>query len=369
MKLCNCDMRTFSERCKGKKIVCYGIGNEFNRMIKSYSDYEWTDRIYFLADGNQSREGEVVWIKDRKYPLISLNTLKKKITADIVILIACIAYAEVVKELNSIPAFDNIECYLFHFMFSLSEQETIRIKRENNLFIPPIIHYCWFGRKDKSDLHKRCMESWYKYCPDYEIKEWNEDNCDINETVYTKQAYEHGKYGFVPDYFRLKILYENGGIYLDTDVEVLKNIDDLRYNKAFCGLEFPGEAALGLGFGSIKGMPLLLKMMERYKTLSFIRPDGSPDETASPVFQSADLMERGMTCENRLQDVEGMTVYPVEVLSPQNVYTGITTISRNTLMWHHFDGSWLNGNKLKRKRERRQESEWIQRMIDMNEGG
>lgn len=368
MKLRNCDMKSFSERCRKKKIVCYGIGNEFHRMIKGYSGYEWADRIHLLADRNKGREGEAVQIKGREYFLVSLDTLIKELTEDMVLLVTCMAYADVVKELNRISALDEVECYLFHFMFSLSEGEEIQIRRSEEPLIPPVIHYCWFGGGDKPDLYKRCIENWHKYCPDYQVREWNEDSCDINETVYTKQAYGLGKYGFVPDYFRLKIIYEHGGIYLDTDVEMLKSIDDLRYNKAFCGLEFPGEAAFGLGFGAVKGFPLLLKMMERYRTMPFIREDGLPDETASPVFQTADLIENGMTYENKIQEAGGMTIYPVEVLSPQNVYTGTVSISPNTLMCHHFDGSWLDGDRLDRKRNRRRESAAIQRMIDVGEG-
>lgn len=368
MILRNCDLRTFSDRCKGKKIACYGIGKEFDRIIKSYSDYEWVDNIEFLVDGNVNREGEVIRIKERNFLLMSIQTFQKIAADNVILFIACMAYSEIIKELNRIPQFDNTQCYLFHFMFPLSEGEKIEIKRRKERLIPPTIHYCWFGGKDKPDLYKRCIESWYKYCPDYEIKEWNEDNCDVTETVFTKQAYECGKYGFVPDYFRLKITYENGGIYLDTDVEILKDINELRYNEAFCGLEFPGEAALGLGFGAVKGHPLILRMMERYRAISFVNPDGSLNETGSPVFQSADLMEHGMTYENKLQEVAGMTIYPIEVLSPQNVYTGITGISENTFMWHHFDGSWVSGDRLRRNVERKQESAMIQQMIDVNEG-
>ncbi len=368
MILRDCDMKSFSNRCKGKRIACYGIGKEFHRIMSSYSDYDWIDNIEFLVDGNSDREGEIVQVNEQSYSIISLDCLRESVSSDIVILITCMAYAEVIKELNYIPELKSTECYLFHFMFPLSEGDNIQIQRRQEILIPPTIHYCWFGKKEKPDLYKRCMESWYKYCPDYEIKEWNEDNCDVNETIYTKQAYECGKYGFVPDYFRLKIIYENGGIYLDTDVEILKNIDDLRYNEAFCGLEFPGEVNLGLGFGAVKGHSLILKLIERYKIMPFIKQDGSIDETASPVFQSADLIENGMKYGNILQEIAGLTIYPIEVLSPQNVYTGITTISNNSYMWHHFDGSWVSGDRLERNIKRKKESAIIQRMIDLNEG-
>ena len=368
MILKNCDMKTFSKRCKNKQIACYGIGGEFERIMDSYSNYEWFDKIKLLVDGNAAKEGNSWEIKNRVYKIVSLEYLCSHITSETVILITCAAYYEVVQTLNLIAELDQVECYLFHFMFSQSENETISIRQNELSTIPPLIHYCWFGGNELPDLYKRCIDSWHKWCPNYEIKEWNENNCDINETLFTQQAYESKKYGFVPDYFRLKIIYEYGGIYLDTDVEIVKNIDDLRYNEAFCGLEFPGEVALGLGFGARKNHPLMQKLMERYKTMSFLNSDGSTNEIGSPVFQSADLREFGMSSENRLQLIQGMTIYPVEVLSPQNVYTGITNISENTYMWHHYDGSWVSGERLKRKKKRQAESAELQRIIEKNEG-
>ena len=204
------------------------------------------------------------------------------------------------------------------------------------------------------DLYKRCIESWHRHCPDYEIKEWNETNCDITETVFTKQAYEVGKYGFVPDYFRLKVIYENGGIYLDTDVEVLKNMDDLRYNQAFCGMQFPGEAAFGLGFGSEKGNEIFSFLMQRYKYMTFMKTDRSLDETASPYYQTRDLFELGMQYGNRLQIVDGLTIYPIEVLSPQNVITGERCITEYSYALHHYDGSWVSGEHLRRNQRRKE---------------
>ena len=103
--------------------------------------------------------------------------------------------------------------------------------------IPKKIHYCWVGGNSKPPLVKKCIQSWKKYCPDYEIIEWNESNYDISKNIYMKQAYEAKKWAFVTDYMRLDIIYEHGGIYLDTDVELIKNIDDLLSNEAFAGIE------------------------------------------------------------------------------------------------------------------------------------
>ena len=118
--------------------------------------------------------------------------------------------------------------------------------------IPKVIHYFWFGKKEKPEIFKKCLESWKKYCPDYEIKEWNEENFDVNVNNYTSQAYEKGKYAFVSDYARFEVLYNYGGVYVDIDVEFLKNIDSLLDENVFMGFEDRGQVAPGLITGAMK---------------------------------------------------------------------------------------------------------------------
>lgn len=367
MVLKNCSMLTFAERCSNKKIACYGIGGEFERIIKAYLSYKWIDSIAYLIDGSEKKQGTSIKINEKEFNVCSLASIKS-ISKDTIILITCTSYYEVYNFLQTIEELANCECYIFQFMYSLSEYDKLTIKQTSKKKIPSKIHYCWFGGGELPDLYKKCIDSWYRWCPDYEIIRWDESNCNIDEIPFTRQAYDCKKYGFVPDYFRLKIIYENGGIYLDTDVEVLKNIDELCYNDAFCGLEIPGEAALGLGFGARKNHPMIKFMMERYKDMIFLNSDGSLNETASPVFQSEDLIKHGMSYENKLQIVNDMTVYPIEVLSPQNVYTGITNISKNSYLWHHFDGSWLSGERLRKKQKRIAESKELESIILANEG-
>lgn len=349
MNLKRCDMQTFSSVCKGKKLACYGIGGEFQRILKNYQGYGWVNDICYLVDSNPLRNGEKMIVNDREYMIFSLEHFLQEDLKDVIMFVTCTAYIEVVKSLNAIGRLDNMECYLFHFMYALSEGEDYAIQRTEQMLIPPVIHYCWFGGNELPDLYKRCIQSWHEKCPDYEIREWNESNCDVNEIAFTKEAYDCKKYGFVPDYFRLKIIYENGGIYLDTDVEVLKNLDDLRYNKAFCGMEYPGEAALGLGFGAEKGNETIHYLMQRYETMHFIQEDGSLDETISPIYQTKDLMQIGMQYGSKIQNISGLTIYPVDVLSPKNVYTGETILTENSYALHHYDGSWVDSESRKKK--------------------
>ncbi len=356
-------MRTFSERCRGKKLACYGIGEEFERMIKNYAEYDWEKQIHYLIDGNSQKRGTAINVNGKNFQILSLDEFLQHDLENTFILVTCLAYAEVVKHLNTIEKLASMDCYLFHFMFGIWEGTEWKIRQTEEALIPPTIHYCWFGGKEMPDLYKRCIGSWKQYCPDYEIKEWNESNCDISETAYTKQAYEAGKYGFVPDYFRLKIIYENGGIYLDTDVEVLRSLDDLRYNQAFCGLEVPGEAALGLGFGAVKGNPVIQQFMLRYKNMNFINKDGTYNETISPIYQTEDLMKMGMRYGTKLQVIHGMTIYPVDVLSPKNVNTGEKYITPNSYAIHYYDGSWVDGSRLEKKKLREKNVKELQALF------
>lgn len=364
MILRNCNLRTFSERCRGKTLVCYGIGFEFEQMLKNYAGYPWVNAIESLADNSPSKWETDFDIQGRRYQIQRPEQMfADNDVSDMVILITCSYWADIVEQLNSVKKLANAECYIYQFMFALSEREKIVIPQTEECLIPAVIHYCWFGKKELPDLYKRCIESWHRYCPDYEMREWNEDTCDVSETLFTKQAYEAGKYGFVPDYFRLKIIYEQGGIYLDTDVEVLKSLDDLRHNEAFCGMQAPGEAAFGLGFGAVSEHRVIRRLMERYQKMPFLKEDGNCDEPISSVYQTGDLQELGLTYGNRLQKVRGLTVYPTEVLSPQNVLTGECDITEHTYALHHYDGSWVSGEKLVKKRQRAEDAKKIREMF------
>lgn len=352
----NCDMRTFFGRCGDKKIACYGIGHDFARILKNHKEYPWAERTGLLVDNDLGKQDTDFMIGERNYKITDLEGLLREDLSNIVILISCSYYAEILQQLNAMSALDKTECYIYYFMFTLSEHNPVCIRTKEECLIPAVIHYCWFGGGALPDLYKRCIDGWHRYCPRYRIVEWNENNCDVNENNFARQAYGMKKYGFVPDYFRLKIIHEHGGIYLDTDVELLRSLDDLRYNEAFCGMEVPGEAAFGLGFGAVAGHPVIEKLLTRYDNMPF-------SETISPVWQTADLMDMGMEYGNRQQEVRGMTIYPVEVLSPMNLVTGELNLTEHTYSIHHYDGSWVSGERLEKKKKRQEDIRKIQAMM------
>ena len=228
--------------------------------------------------------------------------------------------------------------------------ENLRLFKEP--IIPKVIHYCWFGHNPIPDKYKVWMESWHKFCPDYEIKEWNESNYDITKNKYMMQAYENKKWGFVPDYARLDIIYTHGGIYLDTDVEIVASFDELLYQKGFAGFESEQFVALGLGFGAVKGLPIIKEMMDYYDNQEFVNEDGSLNLIASPRLQTGILMEHGLQANGEYQIIDGMTIFPEKMFCGKSVLSRMIMLKPYTRSIHYFDASWQDENSKGKIRNR-----------------
>ena len=214
--------------------------------------------------------------------------------------------------------------------------------------IPKRIHYCWFGRAPIPELAQKCIDSWHKYMPDYEYKLWNEDNFDISCNSYVKEAYEAKKYAFVSDYVRLYALYYEGGIYMDTDVEVLKPYDDLLTLSGFIGFEGTKYHPVGTGtIASVPGGQWLQEQLTAYINIHFIKADGSYDLTTNPVRITAIMKQNGFHQDGKEQVYKDMHVFPVDYFCPRQT-TGEFLITENTYCDHHYIGSWNEGKKKSR---------------------
>lgn len=204
--------------------------------------------------------------------------------------------------------------------------------------IPKIIHYCWFGGNPLPELAKKCISSWKKYFPDYEIKEWNEDNFDVNCCDYVKEAYDEKKWAFVSDYARFWILYHEGGIYFDTDVEVIKDMSPIIEKGAFIGCETVDKCAPGLGLGVNPGLGLYKEILDYYDSIHFI----SRNEIQETVVDHTTkiLKRHGWIGNGEIEEVAGVTVYPPEYFCPMDYMTGKITITDNTYSIHWYAASW-----------------------------
>ncbi len=204
--------------------------------------------------------------------------------------------------------------------------------------IPKKIHYCWFGRGEKPKLARKCIASWKKYCPDYEIIEWNEDNFDLNMNAYTKMCYEQKKYAFLTDYIRLWVVNNQGGIYFDTDVEVVRCFDDLLSNSAFFGFENKENINTGVGFGAEVGNEILQKMLEEYDVFL----DGNHGTQGCPILNTQALKKMGLQLNGKKQQIQNAIVYPSDYFNPYDDEIGRLTKTENTYSIHWFAKTWLD---------------------------
>ena len=207
--------------------------------------------------------------------------------------------------------------------------------------IPKIIHYCWFGGNPKPKMAEKCIESWKKYCPDWKIIEWNEQNFDVNRNGYTKMCIEQRKFAFLSDYVRLFVVAEHGGVYFDTDVEVIRNLEPLLENEAFFGFETPEYVASGLGFGSVAHGTAIEAMLREYDALL----DGTKGVIGCPRLNTAALEKLGLVRDGSMQTVAGARILPIEYLNPYESNTGRMKKTKNTYSIHWYSASWVSWKK------------------------
>ena len=208
--------------------------------------------------------------------------------------------------------------------------------------IPKVIHFCWFGGNEKPAIVKKCIKSWRKYCPDYEIIEWNEENFDVNCIPFCQQAYEAKKWAFVSDYARLKVLLEYGGIYMDTDVELLRPIDDLLALECFIGFQHEHFVSNGLIFGAEANHSFVQENAAVYENNSFVSYDDSKKLTVCQEYTTEILKGYGLKVPDtgEIQVVNGIHVYPSEYFCPYDHRTFQMKKTANTYAIHHFASSW-----------------------------
>lgn len=206
--------------------------------------------------------------------------------------------------------------------------------------IPKIIHYCWFGRGEKSELINKCIESWKKLAPDFQIIEWNEDNFDVNMFKYTKQAYDVKKYAFVSDVVRFYVLNDMGGIYLDTDVELLKPLDDLLENEIFMAYSRDGQISTGLIAGSEKNQDILKCILRYYNEHNFLLKNGNPNTTTVCTIVSDIFKKKGYTLDGKMKKYGEITLYSDEYFDPFDYENNKMYLTEKAYAVHYYAGTW-----------------------------
>lgn len=223
--------------------------------------------------------------------------------------------------------------------------------------IPKKIHYCWFGGNPLPDNVQKFIATWKKYCPDYEIIEWNESNFNIHSIPYVEEAYRSRKWAFVSDVARLNALVSEGGIYMDTDVEVVRSLDALLENKSFLGFEGTQYIATNM-MGSEPQHPFFRQFLESYSSRRFIREDGTLDQTTNVEEITKRLQKQGFVLNGKEQEIDGIHLYPTDRFSPYDYITGKLSKTANTYSIHWFDKSWIKQSNLRTKI-----AQWYHRLV------
>lgn len=330
----------FWKRTKEKKLYVWGAGN---RLELVYDGFGLENRIEGIID---SKAGSVTWktIKNEKIPMIQVQDFVRYVELigkeSIALLISVrFQLSSIVSQLDSIEKLNDIECYLAVLMEEKYEAQQFTFT-EGRQLIPKVIHYCWFGKKAVPPKLKSNIDGWKKICPDYEIIRWDESNYDVYKNRYISEAYECGKWGFVADFARLEIVYKEGGIYLDTDVELLTTLDPLLCDEMYCGFATGIQINLGSGVGAVPNHFLLREMLEVYKDKTFLDSNGKMNLTTCALYQHPVLMNYGFEMKNIYQKRENVVLYPSEVLSPYSP-TGLQeNITANTISVHRYAKDW-----------------------------
>lgn len=208
--------------------------------------------------------------------------------------------------------------------------------------IPKVIHYIWLGGNPLPKIAKKCFASWKKFCPDFEIKRWDESNLNINVNKYVKQAYDAKKFAFASDYFRFEILYKEGGVYMDIDVELLKPIDELLINQCFTGFEKHDSINPGLIIGAEKGNADVKNLMDSYKSINFLNEDGSPNLYTICQRTFSYYTGKGLKEKNETQQISSSVIYATDFFNPTDLSTQKVKITKNTFCIHHYNSSWYS---------------------------
>lgn len=357
MKLRCCSFEELKKRISGtniKKLLLFGTGVigqvTVPEILRDYNLLKYVD-CYLDNDGKKC--GGTVSACGMNFEIRSPQYLES-CPPDAVILLNISRFPDVLEQLDAMECTWGMECYMMPMMLIhnyCSSAPYGKAVMGGVPLIPKKLHYMWLGGKPVPENLEKCIESWKKYCPDYEIIEWNENNYDLEKHPYMKQAYEAGAYGFVPDYARLDIIYREGGIYLDTDVELRRNIDGLLCQEAFCGVEKWQTVNFGGLGGAVKGHPMIKKFLDARREVHFVNPDGSQNRNTCGFYDTRVAIREGYKISGKTQFVNGMNIYAYDYFHPYDYMSGVIDETEHTYSVHWFNGGWLDGDMKKANEE------------------
>ena len=344
LRLMNCGHRAFLRYAQGKTAYVYGAG----RALESCLDLYFHDQdVAAIIDGNPKLWGRIVHHHGKGVPVLSPEAFATKMARggrDQALLMVTSPFyaAEIVEALDRVPEFDGLACFLQAVVRETLEPVPPFTFSQGPQRIPKKIHYIWFGGKPLPERYKRNIETWRKYNPDFEIIRWDESNYDLHRHHYAEQAYESGALSFASNLARLDILQEQGGIYLDTDVEVRQSFAPLLADRAFFGMSETDRVSNGCGFGAAPHQNIIGDMIAAFDARPFLRSNGRPEKRPCHAFLHPVLRRYGFRMVNEYQNIDGIALYPTEVLSPLRMYGLPDGFTEQTIAVHRQDRTWQN---------------------------
>ncbi len=311
--------------------------------MESSLDIYFSEKIpEMIIDNSSDKWGSKIEHLGESVEIVSSEVLKQiKNIQEYLIFISSPFYAvDIVEQLDRISEIDGMECFLQVLMRYAKEEIPNYQFTEGENRIPKKIHYIWLGRNEKPQEFQANIESWKKWNPDYEIIEWNEDNYDFGKKQYLREAYEAHAYGFASNYARLDIIYNEGGIYLDTDVRAVKSFDCLLKDGAFFNMGCADRVNNGCGFGAVPKSGIVRELMEVYENRHFLLSNGKPGKAQGHTFLHPTLKKHGFQIRNLYQKIDDIVLYPCEVMSPKTLDGMEDYCSDKTVSIHEEAGSW-----------------------------
>ena len=350
-----CEWNNFRNNIRDnhRNLVLFGTGAigrvSIPEILNNYGLFKY---VSCFIDNDEEKWGTTSSFLGFELEVLSPNCLEDY-SSNTVILLCISRFSEVLSQLESMECTKDMECYIMPMMlihnYCTLKSEGTPIYHSSQL-IPKKLHYIWLGGNPIPDKLQKCIDSWKRFCPDYEIIEWNETNYDIDKHPYMKQAYEAKAFGFVPDYARLDILYNEGGLYLDTDVEIRRNIDDLLYQEAFCGVEKWQIINFGGLSGSVKGHPMIKKFLDAREDILFIDSNGKQNRNTCGFYDTRVAINEGYKINGETQNICGMNIFAYDYFHPYDYMSGIVNETEKTHSIHWFNGGWLD-EKMKKANE------------------
>ncbi|MBQ2885480.1 MAG: hypothetical protein IJE43_17265 [Alphaproteobacteria bacterium] len=346
------NFKAFLDITAKKKLVAFGASVFLQVISDNYKELQLAEKITYITDNDPFKDGTLYEIDSTKKEIHSLQYLLNDELENIVILISSERYAyEIYQQLEAIEKLKDVGCFCLPMLIAGQVDDSCKsVKLSGEDKIPKIIHCFWFSGSEKDELSKKCIESWKKYCPDYEIREWNSENYDVTKNEYMYEAYKQKKWAYATDYARLDAVYNYGGFYFDMDLELLRNIDPLLSADCVAGFGPLRDIELA-AFGAKKGCSLVKEMLDAYESRKFDANNLLLTEV-QPVFMAHFMRNKGFDINGKSQNRNNCILLARDSFSPKNWFTGEMQHSAGSYGIHHCAGGWISKKDKSEERQK-----------------